>query len=328
MEDVRGVARDERRRRPQQCARAVRPHGAAAGAGHVRAPVRARARASASRDADDHGAARQPAGRVGAQVGVGDAEAAGGAASRRVVGERRPPPRAAARAGSTRDARAASRRPRRRPTRSPAAREVLEGVEQRLGAEVERVVVRERDAVDAERGRASRRPPAARGSRTSCRHRATPPAVGDAALEVEHEAASAARGAPRRARVRRASRPAPRERLRHLAAEHRVAGEGRAMSAMGVSRPGDETGDATACPSGAAARRPGPGDSHEREDEIFLVTDGTMTFLVGETATRWGRSCASGGDEQLANPGAPATGSTSGGSWRLALAALPWPAPR
>ncbi len=100
----------------------------------------------------------------------------------------------------------------------------LQPIEEGLRAEVERVVVRKGDAVDAEVVEDGN------GFRWSAEEerllgvRPRLATLGDAALEIEHEQVGLpGQAAHARADERlRASRP---DRLRHLAAEHRVAGE-------------------------------------------------------------------------------------------------------
>jgi hypothetical protein len=101
--------------------------------------------------------------------------------------------------------------------------QVLERVEERLATVVERVVVGERHAVDAHRGQqlgGDRRGPE---EERLARRRPALPAVGDAALEVEHEQVRLRRGGEHLGVERRAARAI--DRVGDHPAEHRVAGQ-------------------------------------------------------------------------------------------------------
>ncbi len=108
-------------------------------------------------------------------------------------------------------------------TAIPAARQVREGVEERLGPVVERMVVGERDAVDARSRPAARPQPAGREKRTACAgsgHGAPRSEMQHSRLSMNEVglAASATTPAPG------AAPPDRREPLGHSAPEHRVAG--------------------------------------------------------------------------------------------------------
>src|SRR5439155_23989624 len=105
--------------------------------------------------------------------------------------------------------------------RDPGRAQMLECLEQRLGPAVERVVVRERDAVDAEVKQClDRRGRGLKGEGLRCR--LAP--LGDAAPEAEDEEIGAARDVYQIG-IDERLRPAAPESLRDAAAEHRVAGE-------------------------------------------------------------------------------------------------------
>ncbi len=100
--------------------------------------------------------------------------------------------------------------------------EVRERVEERVGAEVERVVVGERHAVDAEVDERPRRP--RRCSEVKDRSRRRSAAGGDAAFEVEDDEVRTADDLDELRREQRI-RTDGLESLRDAATEHRVAGE-------------------------------------------------------------------------------------------------------
>ena len=191
-------------------------------------------------------ASSQPPRRVGAQVGKGDARA-GRAPAAKSAGWS-VTPRTASRMPPRRDAAARARPPRRRRRRRRRCRppQVLERVEQRLGAVVERVVVGERDAVDADARRAARPPRAARGRRTACRVAARLAAIRDAALEVERRtgrpraaaSTTSARTAARAARSIALGRPRGRASCRRPARPRQPASPSSHHHAASAARPG------------------------------------------------------------------------------------------
>jgi hypothetical protein len=102
--------------------------------------------------------------------------------------------------------------------------QVLERVVERVGSEVEHVVVCERDARHAHLGQAHGRDRWGAEEERLAGEVDRRPALGDATLEVEHEEVGAARRVGQR-RVQQRDPRVTREPLADAAAEHRVAGE-------------------------------------------------------------------------------------------------------